>query len=259
MTAGTNAAVRTWHEGHVSFAELNRPPNNFFDEPTLGELAETFDALARDGRTRAVVLCSAGKHFCAGADLLGSSRVDDVRGAAQGLYAHARRILAQPLPVVAAVQGAAIGGGLGLALSADFRVAARAARFSANFSRLGFHPGFGLTVTLPRVVGAQHAADLLFSGRTVDAEGALAVGLCDDVVDTGRERGVAAALAGRIAEAAPLAVRSIRATLRQGLAAQLEAAIAHELDQQIALMKTEDWHEGIRASRDRRAPQFTGR
>ncbi len=258
MTPETNDAVRTWHDGHVAFVEIHRPPNNFFDRQTLSTLADQLEALGSDGQTRAVVLCSDGKHFCAGADLTGGAPVDDVRGAAAALYGHALRIFAQPLPMVAAVQGSAIGGGMGLALAADFRVVDVSSRFAANFSRLGFHQGFGLSVSLPRVVGVQHAADLLLSGRSVQGDEALAMGLCDQLADPGDQRSVATELAGRLAEAGPLAVRSIRATLRHGLVAQIEAAIEHELDEQVSLMATSDWREGIRASRDRRPPQFTG-
>ena len=258
MTEETSEAVRVWHEGHIAFVELRRPPHNYFDAAVLNDIAVELERLSTDDLSRAIVLCSEGKHFCAGANLTGSGKVDDIRGSSEVLYASALRVLAQPLPMVAAVQGAAIGGGLGLALAADFRVAGPAARFAANFSRLGFHPGFALSVTLPRLVGVQHATDLLLSGRTVNADEAVAIGLCDRAADEGAERAIAAEVAAQLAAAAPLAVRSIRATLRQGLVPQFAAAIAHELDEQITLMGTADWREGIRASRDRRSPAFTG-
>ena len=127
---------------------------------------------------RAIVLRSEGRHFCAGLDFA-HNRDQDIAA----LYRNALRLFAAPLPVVAAVQGSAIGGGLGLALSADFRFATPQSRFSANFSRLGFHHGFGLTVTLPRVVGEQRAADLLYSGRRVDGAEALASACATDSVD----------------------------------------------------------------------------
>ena len=138
---------------HVATIEIRRGPHNFFDIAVLGEVADTLDRLAA-GTTRAVVLCSEGKNFCAGANFTGRSAALGSEGAPH-LYDVAIRLFEQPLPIVAAVQGAAIGGGLGLALAADFRVASPESRFAANFAMLGFHHGFGLTVTLPLVVGHQ--------------------------------------------------------------------------------------------------------
>jgi 2-(1,2-epoxy-1,2-dihydrophenyl)acetyl-CoA isomerase len=159
---------------HVGVVRLNRPPNNYFDTELIAGVAEAYEALDRSGWCRAIVLGSEGRHFCAGLDFSANADQDIA-----ALYSAALRLFAAPLPVVAAVQGAAIGGGCGLALSADFRVATAQSRFSANFSRLGFHHGFALSVTLPAAVGRQAAADLLLSGRRVRGEQALALGLCD--------------------------------------------------------------------------------
>ena len=204
------------------------------------------------------MLCSEGKHFCAGADFSGAAgRVG--RDGAPHLYDVAIRLFEQPLPIVAAVQGAAIGGGLGLALAADFRVATPESRFAANFSRLGFHPGFGLTVTLPRVVGQQAALDLLYTGRRIDGATAHQIGLCDHLVTGDELRGRAVDLAAEIAAAAPLAVRSIRRTLRQSLTDEVRAAMAHERAEQERLQQTDDFREGVAAVGERRAARFTGR
>jgi 2-(1,2-epoxy-1,2-dihydrophenyl)acetyl-CoA isomerase len=156
------------------------------------------------------------------------------------------------------VQGAAIGGGFGLALSADFRFATPGSRFSANFSRLGFHHGFGLTVTLPRVVGEQRAADLLYSGRRVDGGEAHALGLCDELVDDDDLLPAATAYARTLAASGPLAVRSIRATLRQGLVERLRLAMDHECAEQERLRGSSDFAEGLASSAARREPRFTG-
>lgn len=141
----------------VAVVELCRPPHNHFDLALVGALADTFEALEADRRCRAIVLAAQGRSFCAGADLATRDATPPPRSArsVNPLYADALRLFACAKPVVAAVHGAAIGGGLGLALVADFRVTCREARFSANFNRLGFHPGFGLSVTLPRLVGVQ--------------------------------------------------------------------------------------------------------
>lgn len=242
--------------GHVAVVEVHRPPNNFFDVAMIGGIADALDALADDGTTRAVVLCSEGKHFCAGANFTGP-RERDAGG--PHLYEMAARLFAQPVPVVAAVQGSAIGGGLGLALSADFRVASPESRFAANFAKLGFHHGFALTVTLPRLVGEQAALDLLLTGRRIGGEEALRLGMCDRLVATDQVRAVAIEVATEIAASAPLAVRSIRETMRADLAARARAAMARERAEQDRLVLTEDWREGVAAVNERRAADFRGR
>jgi 2-(1,2-epoxy-1,2-dihydrophenyl)acetyl-CoA isomerase len=241
---------------HVATVELRRPPENFFDATLIADLAEAVEDLADDGDTRAVVLCSEGRHFCAGANFgRGGEGADETAR----LYAAAVRLFRQPLPIVAAVQGAAIGGGLGLALAADLRVAAPEARFAANFSLLGFHPGFGISVTLPRVVGPQAALELLTTGRRIGGEEALRIGLADRLVPAGEVRGAAHGLAAEIAAAAPLAVRAIRATLRGDLADQVAAVVEHERAEQHRLMRTDDFREGVTAVAERRPGRFTGR
>lgn len=258
MTDAMTDAVTLMREGHVAVVEMHRPPANFFDRDLLGAIADAGEQAQEEG-ARAIVLCSEGKHFCAGASLSGGSGEVSPREAAAAVYAQARRVFALEIPIVAAVQGAAVGGGLGLACAADFRVASSTSRFEANFARLGFHPGFALSVTLPRIVGSSHAAHMLLSGCRVGGERAVAVGLVDQLVDPGDERAAALELAGELATAAPLAVRSIRATLRRELLDGLEAAMAHELDQQEALWQTEDAAIGITASLERREPTFRGR
>jgi len=143
--------------GHVAIVEIHRPPNNFFDTALIKGIADAYERLDAEVECRTIVLCAEGKHFCAGADF---SQPAEGRSSPSELYAQAIRLFGARKPVVAAVHGAAIGGGLGLALSADFRVAAPSSKFAANFSRLGFHPGFGITATLPRVVGQQKALEV---------------------------------------------------------------------------------------------------
>lgn len=238
---------------HVAVVCLHRSPNNYFDTALIDAVAKAYDELNGSGWCRAIVLASEGRHFCAGLDFAANAGQDIA-----GLYRAALRLFAAPLPVVAAVQGAAIGGGCGLALSADFRVATPRTRFSANFSRLGFHHGFALSVTLPAVVGRQAATDLLLTGRRVSGEEALVLGLCDRLVDEGDLRAQALAYAGELAAAGPLAVRSIRATLRRELVAQAQLAMEHECAEQLALRATADFAEGVRAAAERRDPHFSG-
>ena len=243
-------------DDHVAVVEIHRPPNNFFDVELIRSLAAAYEAVDGRPECRAILLCSEGRHFCAGVDF--TTRPSSVVATAT-LYEEAERLFRAGTPVVAAVQGAAIGGGLGLACSADFRVACPEARFSANFARLGFHHGFGLTVTLPDIVGRQHALALLFSGRRVPGEEAARMGLCDRLVDAADVRSEAHAMAADIAIAAPLAVRSIRSTMRGDLADRVAAAMAREAEEQDRLRHTNDWSEGIRAAAERRTPRFEGR
>lgn len=258
MSADAAISVQAGEEGHVAVVEVRRGPNNHFDIDVLTGLADAYDELAA-GPTRAIVLCSEGKHFCAGADLGGRSGRTQ-RDGAPHLYDIAARLFAQPLPVVAAVQGAAVGGGLGLALTADFRVAGPSSRFTANFALLGFHQGFGLSETLPRLVGQQAAAELLYTGRRIDGAAAHDLGLVDRLVaEDGEIRSAATALATEIAGAAPLAVRAIRATLRTGLVDRVTAAMAHERAEQERLQRTDDFREGVAAVAGRRPADFTGR
>jgi 2-(1,2-epoxy-1,2-dihydrophenyl)acetyl-CoA isomerase len=246
--------------GHVVQAELNKPPANYFDEPMLTALGDLLEELADDPQCRAVVLCAAGKHFCAGADFSSRTGVGEDGGEGAGrIYRQAVRIFAANVPIVAAVQGSAVGGGLGLACAADFRVASPETRFVANFSRLGFHQGFGLTVSLPEIVGGQMAKEMLYTGARVDGARAYAAGLADRLVSADELRGAAHALAEQIAGAAPLAVASIRATMRDGLADRVAEALEHELAEQTRLRRTEDFAEGIQASLSRRDPVFHGR
>lgn len=251
------ADIRTTLDDHVATVEINRPPNNFFDVQLIRGLADACAELAAGQQCRAVVLCSRGRHFCAGANFTGS----DTLGGRSGphLYEVAIRLFEQPLPIVAAVQGSAIGGGLGLALAADFRVASAQSRFSANFALLGFHHGFGLTATLPAAVGPQAALELLYTGRRVGGEDAHRIGLCDRLVADGEVREQAHALAAEIAASAPLAVRSIRQTMRGPLAEQVRAAMDRERAEQERLQATEDWREGVAAVNERRAARFRGR
>lgn len=248
---------------HVATVEIQRPPHNFFDIDLIGQIAEVYEQLDDEADCRAIVLCAQGKNFCAGANF-GASDAGNAKDSSAGalsneLYRQAVRIFRCRKPVVAAVQGAAIGGGLGLAVSADFRVTCPEGRFSANFTRLGFHPGFGLTVTLPELLGRQKAALLCLTSRRLNGEQAVEWGLADVCVPMEEVRQAATELAAEIAGCAPLAVMSTRTTLRLGMADRIAMQTDHELAEQNWLRGTEDWKEGIAATADRREPRFTGR
>jgi enoyl-CoA hydratase/carnithine racemase len=251
--------IRVALDGNVATVELCDPPHNFFTLDLIGETADAYEALDDNPDCRAIVLAANGKSFCAGADFSvgGVQQSDRYKG---HLYDHAVRLFRTTKPVVAAIHGAAIGGGLGLALSADFRVACPESRFAANFTRLGFHAGFGLTETLPRLVGQQMAARLFYTGRRVKGKEAAEIGIADIFVETQEDvRSKAHELAAEIAVSAPLAVQSMRATLRQGMADRVKAATDREAKEQAWLMKTDDTREGIKAYAERRAPDFKSR
>jgi enoyl-CoA hydratase/carnithine racemase len=242
-------------DGHVAIVEFDRPPNNHASAELLKDLADAFEAQDNDKDVRAIVLCSAGKNFCAGADFAPSGAATGIGEVGQ-FYVQAARMFAVKKPVVCAVQGAAVGAGLGLALVGDFRVAGLDSRFAANFVKLGFHPGFALTHTLPRLIGTQKAALVLLTGRRFKADEALALGMADLVTDN--PRAGALTLAHELAENAPLAVQATRATLRGDLAAAVKAQTDHELKEQTWLKATADFAEGVRSVAERRPGKFIG-
>lgn len=245
----------------MAVVTLRRPPHNLLTEPALRRLAEALESVA--GTARAVVLCSEGRSFCAGADFRASDAPDPTMGGSfeaqtGAFYRQAARVFASPLPVVAAVQGAAIGAGFGLALACDLRVIGDRGWYQANFVRLGIHPGFALSLTLPHFVGPARAAEVFLTGRRILADEAVRIGLAEQTVPAGDERQAALQLADEIAAGAPGAVGATRATLRAGLVERAARAMEHELAEQAALAGTADAIEGVAAMLEGRQPHFTG-
>jgi enoyl-CoA hydratase/carnithine racemase len=267
MTKYTDIGVEK--VGHVGVIEIRKPPLNFFDVALINQIADALEEFDRDIEVRASVLAAQGKAFCAGANFGDPARAPiepgeqhdpaSSLGKISHLYIEAVRIFRNKKPIVAAVHGAAIGGGLGLALAADFRVTCPEARFSANFTKLGFHPGFGLTVTLPELVGRNNAELMFYTSRRVTGEDPVKMGLANLLVPHNELRGAALKLAREIAECSPLGLLSTRATMRAGLADRVMAATHHELAEQTRLRATEDFKEGIRATEERRLADFKGR
>jgi enoyl-CoA hydratase/carnithine racemase len=256
--------------GHVGIIEIRRPPLNFFDISLINQIADALEEFDRDIEIRASVLAAQGKAFCAGANFNDPARQEQEARAAKGdpadslgpinhLYIQAVRIFRNKKPIVAAVHGAAIGGGLGLAVAADFRVTCPEARFSANFTKLGFHPGFGLTATLPELVGKNNAELIFYTSRRVTGEEATRMGLANLCVPQDQVRAEAIKLAQEIAECSPLGLLATRATMRAGLADRVMAATTHELAEQTRLRATEDFKEGVKATEQRRVANFRGR
>ncbi len=242
-------------KNHTGYIKINRPPNNFFDADLIGEIADVLETMDETDQCRSLILFSEGKHFCAGADFTRSSMKEESDPYEQ-LYQQAVRLFRTKKPIIGVIQGAAIGGGLGVSLSCDFRIACPESRFSANFARLAFHQGFGTTITLPRVIGHQKASLMLLTGRRVTGEEAYKYGLADYLVEKDNLMSAAEKLADEINSSGPLGVQAIRKTIREGLADEIEKITKWELSEQNRLRETEDFKEGIKASLERRDPIF---
>lgn len=247
---------------YVALAEIQRGPNNFFDQDLIASLADAFGELDEDPSCRVIVLASEGKHFCAGANFGSREGREErsTRTAEDGnpLYREAVRLFRNKKQVIAAVQGAAVGGGFGLAMMPDFRVACPEARFTANFVKLGFTPGFGLTHTLSRIIGEQAATNMFYTGRRIGGEEAHALGIVDRLVPQSEVRDAAIAYAKEIAENAPLALISLRDQMRGELADAVQKATDREGFEQFHLQQTSDHKEGVKAVAERRVGNFTG-
>lgn len=263
-TFGSYTDIGVELDQHVAVVEIQRPPNNFFDVVLIRSIAEAFEDLDKETDCRAIVLASDGKHFCAGANLgfqnarTGGAEVRNAATQPGDLYREGVRLFRTGKPIVGAIQGAAVGGGLGLALVPDFRVACEEARFSANFSRLGFYPGFGLTTTLPELVGKRQASMMFLTGKRVKGDEAYRIGLADLLVPLADVRGAAIEVARELAISAPLSVIEIRSKMRAGLADRVEAATDEEAVIQGRLRATADYREGVKAMDERRDPRFKG-
>jgi len=242
-------------DGHVGRVLLNRPPHNFIDTQFAGQLADALYQLDADDSCRSLVLGTLGSSFCAGADFRSGPDLTTAE-AIDRFYEQALRLFDVTKPIVAAVQGAAVGAGLGLALVADFRVVSADSVFCANFNRLGIHPGFGLTYTLPALVGVQRAALLFYTGRRIKGAEAVAIGLADELAEDTVVH--AHRLALEIAQSAPLAVQSTRRSLREGIAGKVRDINRQERAEQVGQFRTADFREGVDAMSSRRIPSFRG-
>lgn len=253
--------VTITRHGHVAEIVFDAPPHNFASVEVLKRIADAIEAADADPEVRCLVLASEGKSFCAGADLAGDEQIVGEGGMDSiGLfYHHAERMFRRTKPMVAAIQGAAVGAGLGLALAADFRVAGPGARFVCNFVRLGFHPGFAITRTLPAVVGHQRAGWMMLSAERVKPDDAHAWGLADRLCAAGEERAKAQRMAQEIATNAPLALLAVRKTWLGEIGDDVVSATRHEHTQQTILKATADYAEGVASVFERRDAKFVGR
>jgi enoyl-CoA hydratase/carnithine racemase len=255
---------------HLKVITLDRPDaRNALSWALIDELHALLDDLDRDNATRVVVLTGAGSAFCAGLDLkggatTGSSKSTGLRGPAGGVRTQEHiaglmpKLRSIPQPIIAAVNGPAVGGGLALALFSDIRVAAASARFGVQFIKVGLSGcDVGVSYALPRLIGASRAFELMLTGRVIDAAEATRIGLVSRVVDDGQVLDAALALADDILELAPFGVVMTKEVMWANLGApSLEAAIHLENRTQILASSAGDFQEAIAAFIEKRAPNF---
>jgi enoyl-CoA hydratase/carnithine racemase len=246
---------------NVGLIEINRPPYNFFDHSLIRQIADALERFDDVEPCRAIVLFSKGKAFCAGAQFSEDpeGKANYSLGSPAPLYDEAVRIFQTKKPIIAAIHGAAVGGGLGLALTADFRIGCSESRFVANFTKLGFHPGFGLTVTLPELVGKNNAEFMFYTSRRIKGEVAFQMGLLNELVPKSNVFQASINLASEIAECSPLGLLSTRATVRGDLADRIRRATERELKEQTWLRDTADFAEGVKAVSERRPAHFSSK
>lgn len=242
---------------------VNRPKVlNALDEATLRELADAFGALAADPVVRCVIVTGAGeKAFAAGADIAAMVDLDPAQGRALSVCGHrmAEVMEGAPTPIIAAINGFALGGGLELALACDFALASSNARLGLPEVGLGVIPGFGATQRLARRIGPARARELLFTGNLVTADEALRLGLVNTVTEPSALMPTARTLAEKIASRAPLAVAAAKRALREGADLSLPQALSLEAELFGGLFGTADQREGMRAFLEKRPPKFQGR
>jgi enoyl-CoA hydratase/carnithine racemase len=248
----------------IGLITLNRPDHrNAMTPELLDAFSEAIDEARADGGIRCLVITGKGKCFSAGADLRSSMQRTDLgkpsRETSFAMYEPFLKVLDVEVPVIAAMNGHTVGGGFGLTLLADIRVANVDAKYGVNFARLGIHSGLGISYVLPRLVGAAYASELLFTGTLIRGSEALRIGLvthadeADDVLPRAME------LARAIAASAPLAVQQMKASIRRGLRWEIREAALEEAELQAASLGTDDAKEGVAAILEKREPEFSGK
>jgi enoyl-CoA hydratase/carnithine racemase len=256
-------AVRYQAQDRIGVITLARPPRNGMTPELLDAFAEASAAARADAELRVLVVTGTGSSFSAGADLkAGLQRGDDELAPAErsyAMYAPFLSLLDVEVPIIGALNGHAIGGGLGLALVCDLRIAALEGKYGANFVALGLAPGMAITHLLPRLVGPARAAELLFTGRLVDGAEAERLGLVNRAVPAAQVLEESLTLARAIAANAPFALRATKAALRRSVSLDARTAARAEAFDQAASLATQDAREGMAALLEKRKPAFTGR
>lgn len=252
-------------DGPVGIIRLNRPHKlNAFAGTMRDAIGDGLERLGRENGIRAIVITGAGRGFCAGADIqyLNELVAEGNTGGFQKLLEAGeqavRTMRSLEQPVIAAINGPAAGGGANLALACDLRIMADTASIGQTFVRIGLHPDWGGTFFLPRLVGESRALELMWSGRMVSAEEALAIGMVNRVVPTDRLWEEAMKWARKIAAGPPLALSRIKRAIYASLDSDLEEMLATELENQRTCFDSEDISRGLFAFGSKEAPRFEG-
>jgi 2-(1,2-epoxy-1,2-dihydrophenyl)acetyl-CoA isomerase len=259
------AVLQSVHDG-IALLVMNRPDRlNAINNDLATALNEALDRVAADPSVRTVVLTGAGRAFCSGGDLtqIGKGRQS---GNAAGLELVLRagmqialKMRTMPQPVIAAVNGAAAGAGMNIALAADFRIAAEEATFGQNFAKVGLYPDYGGTFFLPELVGPSKAAELIYTGDMIDARTAERLGLVNRVVPAAELESEVRALAHKLASGPQLAIRAAKQQLFASQRQVLEHALEQEVRNQMICFQSEDCAEGVTAFLEKRPPKFHGK
>src|SRR5262245_32458518 len=246
----TEDVLLTERDGAVAVLTLNRPKSkNALDASLIQALGGAIHAVAEDASVRAVVLTGAGGAFCSGADLKssmigGPEFVDHLDKALDNYHAVIHAIVGAPKPVIAAVEGPAVGFGCDLALACDLRLAAEGAYFQEKFVKIGLMPDGGGTFWLPRLVGLARAMELMFTGEPVSAERAVAIGLANHLYPAVSLRAEAMRFAHTLAKGPPLAYAEMKRAVRAGLGGTIDTALSFEKAGQLRCLKSNDCFEG---------------
>jgi enoyl-CoA hydratase/carnithine racemase len=247
-------------EEHTGLITLNRPPANAISEPLMRELDAALSAFEADEAVRSVIITGAGDRiFCAGADLGSAFAGGDVESFVRFGTGVVRRIERFPKPVIAAMNGHALGGGCEIAMACHFRLLKEGARMGQTESNLGIIPGYGGTQRLPRLIGRTKALEFLILGAQIPAAECLSLGLVNRLCKEGETLAEARALARQLARRPPVAMRLIIQAVDEGLQAPIETALDIEVRAFLQSLSTEDAVEGIQAFFAKREPDFKGR
>jgi 2-(1,2-epoxy-1,2-dihydrophenyl)acetyl-CoA isomerase len=261
-----NPPVLERHQEGVATLVLNRPERlNALNNELATALNESLSRAAQDESVRVVVLTGAGRAFCAGGDLghIGKARESgDAKRLEPLLRAGMQMVLkmrTMPQPVIAAINGAAAGAGMNIALAADIRISTEEATFGQNFSKVGLFPDYGGTFFLPQLVGPSRAAEMFYTGDMIDARTALQAGIVSRVVPAAKLDAEVMALARKIADGPQLAIKAAKQVLFASQRKELEEALEKEVQYQMKCFLSEDCSEGIRAFFEKRKPNFQGK